>query len=175
MTISVPSELKARIEVAGEPVNWSALACRAFEAKLAEIIQKRGAKTMEDVVNRLRASKQKTGGEAYARGVEHGEAWAKTDAEADELARLDEFRDSCQRDRYTFADWFEMEGDHTFDHAGWIVAGILGYDHENDDEQDVRNYADQIFGEGPKGRAPDYLRGFVDGSLEVWYEVKNKL
>src|SRR5260370_8114024 len=72
-TITIPSDLKARMDAIGEEVNWSAVASRAFEARLAEIISKRGAKKMEDVVTRLRASKNKAQDEAKTRGIEAGE------------------------------------------------------------------------------------------------------
>ena len=36
-TITVPGELKKRMKRAGSKVNWSAVACEAFETKLAEI------------------------------------------------------------------------------------------------------------------------------------------
>jgi hypothetical protein len=44
--ISIPDDLRHRMdEVEGERINWSALACQAFESKLAEIITKRGSRT----------------------------------------------------------------------------------------------------------------------------------
>ncbi len=42
MTIYVPDELKGRMDEV-EGVNWSPLACQAFESKLAQVITKRGA------------------------------------------------------------------------------------------------------------------------------------
>ena len=53
-TISVPLELKKRMDKVKEDVNWSALACRAFEQKLAEVASKKENKTMNDVITRLR-------------------------------------------------------------------------------------------------------------------------
>ena len=44
-TISVPSELKARMDAVDESVNWSAVACQAFELKLAEITKRKGRRT----------------------------------------------------------------------------------------------------------------------------------
>ncbi len=35
--ISLPRELKARMDQVKEPVNWSAVAGKAFEAKLLEL------------------------------------------------------------------------------------------------------------------------------------------
>lgn len=171
MTISVPNELKGRMEAAGEDVSWSAVACAAFEAKLAEIIKQRGAKTMEDVVTRLRASKRKAGGEQYEKGREAGEAWAKNDAEADMLERLTEYREACAGDRYTFEDYFGMDTQAPLDHAGWIAAAILAPPGEQDTNE-ARAFADDIFGEH---RTNDYIRGFVDAAVEVWESVRSRL
>src|SRR5690242_4321225 len=87
-TISVPNDLKARMDACGEPVNWSAVACRAFEEKLAEITRRRGAKSMKEVAMRLRASKRRSETEVYNEGSEAGKDWAMHRAEADELERL---------------------------------------------------------------------------------------
>jgi len=35
--ISIPADLKRRMDKVSEGVNWSALACRAFEDKVAEM------------------------------------------------------------------------------------------------------------------------------------------
>src|SRR6516225_5119268 len=43
-TITVPPDLKARMEAVEESVNWSAIACQAFEQRLAEITRRRGAR-----------------------------------------------------------------------------------------------------------------------------------
>jgi len=45
-TISVPADLKGRMNKVKEDVNWSALACQAFQGKLAEIAAKKERKTM---------------------------------------------------------------------------------------------------------------------------------
>src|SRR4051812_13093986 len=57
--ISVPQELKARMEAVAEPVNWSSVACEAFESKLAEITARRGARDMREAIERLRASRRR--------------------------------------------------------------------------------------------------------------------
>lgn len=170
-TISVASDLKARMDAIGEPVNWSAVASRAFEQEVARIIQKRGTKTMDDVVTRLRASKRKAGGEQYEKGRQAGEAWAKDGAEADALARLEEFRDACEADRPAFEDYFEMEPNAPLDHAGWIAAAILAPE-DDQDTHEASAYAGELFGEH---RTNDFVRGFVDGALDVWDSVKDRL
>ena len=59
-TISIPRALKSRMDEVTENVNWSAVAARSFEDKLAEIISRKEIREMEEVVERLRASKRRT-------------------------------------------------------------------------------------------------------------------
>src|SRR4051794_17293907 len=95
-TISVPAELKARMEAAAEQVNWSAVACQAFEAKLAEIITRRGPRDMNDAITRLRESKRRADEAAESEGSEDGRRWAMEEAEAVELERLEALRASVR-------------------------------------------------------------------------------
>src|SRR5262245_47766624 len=99
-TISIPLDLKARMDAAGEQVNWSAVAARAFEEKLAELASRKSAKerTMADVVQRLRASKLKGQDRRYKAGHDAGERWAKNLASAEELERLADFLDTLDCD-----------------------------------------------------------------------------
>ena len=97
-TITVPADLKARMDQVKQPVNWSALACRAFEHKLAELITEKGTRNMSDVILRLRASKQRLDSELYKEGKGNGEAWAKDEAEAEELQALADARYEAQDD-----------------------------------------------------------------------------
>src|SRR5258708_2436795 len=88
MTIYVPDGLKRRMDEAAA-VNWSPLACRAFELKLAEIITAEGAKNMRDVIVRLRAEMAVDEVASKSRGRLLGESWAKNVARPAELKRLE--------------------------------------------------------------------------------------
>src|SRR5262245_57540294 len=92
-TISVPLDLKKRMDAAGAGVNWSAVACRAFEVELAEIAARKKEKTMDDVIQRLRASKLRGASEAHKEGDAAGRKWARDHAEADELQNLENLLD----------------------------------------------------------------------------------
>ena len=48
MTISVPRELKAQMDMAIEPIDWSALACGAFQKKADEILARKLASERGD-------------------------------------------------------------------------------------------------------------------------------
>ena len=88
LNISVPQNLKKRMDKVREPVNWSALACEAFERELGEIASRKETKKMTDVIQRLRASRMKGDSESKRLGREAGQYWAKDRAEAHELERL---------------------------------------------------------------------------------------
>src|SRR5262245_16856118 len=89
-TITVPQDLKNRMDAIKEDVNWSALACQAFEAKLGEIAAKKARLTMNNAaaIERLRALKRKENEQNYVRGEELGCGWAKAEATPRELEQL---------------------------------------------------------------------------------------
>src|SRR5688500_11217184 len=93
VTISVPRALRERMEAVKGQVNWSAVAARAFEAKLLaiEAANKRGAMSKQEVIKRLRASNGLEGREEYEEGKQAGRRWAESLATLGELRRLDDY------------------------------------------------------------------------------------
>src|SRR5690349_19928782 len=79
-TITVPADLKDRMDATGSSVNWSAVAARAFEVKLAEINARKKGATMDDVITRMKAADEADANEARQEGKEAGEQWARTEA-----------------------------------------------------------------------------------------------
>jgi len=163
-TISVPATLKVRMDQLAERVNWSALACEAFEQKLAALITAKGAKTMEEVVLRLQASKQKQLSALFEVGYQAGAEWARQVAEYDHLERL------ATAYAGSSSDWdrnFEHAPRHWFAQlvapaweceAFWEAALAVA---DLSDEFDVAD--------------PDFVRGFASGALAIWHAVKGKL
>jgi hypothetical protein len=96
-----------------EDVSWSAVACRAFEAKLAEIAARKEQRTMDDVIQRLRASQQKDEDEAYRDGHELGREWVTMTGDwAAEVGELKELAKVAERMR-SRGEWesaFDTEG-----------------------------------------------------------------
>ncbi len=170
-TITVPPDLKARMEAVEEPVNWSAIACRAFEQRLAEITKRRGARDMQEVINRLRASKQKPEDERYNEGREAGQEWARNQAEAAELIRLEKLREhSGASDWEAFFTTGEREAYGVPQHFVFQVFP----------EWDGSREASRDFWEtqaGDDNGYPDdaFVRGFAEGALEIWDQVKGEL
>jgi hypothetical protein len=168
-TITIPPDLKARMEAVEEPMNWSAIACTAFEQKLAEITKRRGAKDMKEVIDRLRASKQKHENEQYNGGHEAGQEWARNEAEAGELIRLEKFHDACGP-----SDWGRFFW--TSDRDAYGAAENLVFRIWPDDDRD-RDAASNFWESQGHEEYPDdeFVRGFAEGALEIWDQVKNQL
>src|SRR5262249_28143611 len=155
-TITVPPDLKARMDEVEEDVNWSAIACEAFEQKLAEIIQRRGTVDMTEVIDRLRASKRKHASEQYQQGLEAGQHWARDEAEAEELIQLEKLRDRCWRDWEGF---FVSGGHSAYGVAERFVFAI--WPEENADRDAPQNYWEQRgFEDYPDD---EFIRGFAEG------------
>jgi hypothetical protein len=168
-TITIPPDLKGRMEAVEEPVNWSAIACQAFEQKLAEFTKRRGARDMKEVADRLRASKQKHESVQYNEGQEAGRQWAKDQAEAGELILLERWRDSCRSGEWS--DCFATDGRSAYAASEHFVFRIWP---ESDGARgDAQNFWEQ---QGCEDHPQDeFVHGFADGALEVWDEVKDQL
>lgn len=167
-TVPLPADLKRRMENAGEVVNWSAGAARAFETVLAEIAFRNERKNMDDVIQRLRASKQESDAESYKDGFCVGEEWAKSAASALELKRLQRCRDRSR-------DWtFETDERDAWGACEWLYFQIHP---ENDhDRREAEGFWDEVLDTNDDRRfEPAFLQGFANGALNVWCEAKSQV
>lgn len=172
-SISVPHDLKGRMDEV-EHVNWSAIACKAFEQKLAEIASQKEKKTMTDVVQRLKGLKIKSEDAAFKDGFQTGQQWAKEKADPDQLAKLDECRSTDFLEDFIFK---ENDGD-AFGPNEYL-ARLL-----SDEPEPTRSscvaFWEEILGD-PAGKDMkkrfnvSWLRGFAEGALQVWDEVKDQI
>lgn len=163
MMISIPDDFKRRLDKI-EGVNWSAIARAAFEAKLSEInLQQSGVASMEDVINRLRESAKKAESESYERGFEEGKSWAAKVAEVTELRRLEKIEDYP----------WELGGTSAYSDAEILFFQIQP-DADGDRDESER-FWEHAFGDDFDTDDTDLLRGFAEGALQVWNEVKGKL
>lgn len=189
-TISVPRELKRRMKAVKEDINWSALACRAFEDKLAEIAAKRGKNAMADVIQRLRASKQRGADALYRQGHEDGRRWASEQAEYDNLVRLEQLYEEKRtgRDWEKFFDPRLGPDELTIGECLMMaVCPVLSV--KANGETSIGNLVERdcwrhvcatfwksIVGDDDfKVDSPSYVRGFAEGALALWSEVKDRL
>lgn len=145
MNISVPDELKNRMDNAGNGENWSAIACTAFEIRLGEIAKLKQEKEMSDVIQRLRASKKSRQTEAFSLGEKLGYQWARDRAEFDELERVLDF----EGDKVDAFDRFVTEGAYDL----WDSLCVEPEDIKRD----------------------GFLDGFIDGVTRLYNEVADAL
>src|SRR5258708_2891923 len=88
VTLYIPDDLKARMDGAGEAVNWSGVAQRAFREAISTHSISKDHSDMENVIERLRASKERFEDRQLEGGKAVGSRWAKTKAEYFELAAV---------------------------------------------------------------------------------------
>ena len=99
-TITVPADLKNRMKAMGRDINWSSVACVAFENKI-EKIEAAERKQFEHAIIRLRAEKsQQAICHEHENGLLKGRQWAIEIASIESLQRLRKFRDSLTGDKW---------------------------------------------------------------------------
>jgi hypothetical protein len=170
--VSLPRELKARMDAVRSPVNWSAVAVQAFEAKLLELQSSKEVKGMNDVIDRLKAAAELEANEDYQDGFKAGQAWAKQVARPKELKRIAEFVDSNEG-----PEWWDV------DYPGWLAPfGAVDYfvfaawPSRQGDRDAPREFWEQALGEDVhRLEDADFFRGFGEGVVEVWDQVSDKL
>jgi hypothetical protein len=171
MNISLPSDLRRRMDQVSKrtAVNWSALACAAFDSRIREIESehKDGGKMLK-AIERLRALDKEGEKDATTYGMKAGRDWVCEAAKPSELRRLErmtgeEFEAILTRDR----------------RAAFCIAEKLAFVMLPDEDQD-RDGASDFWSRAMRGTAPEdlddvFLRGFVSGALEAWEEIKPQL
>jgi hypothetical protein len=120
MKTLVPDDLKARMDEAGQAVNWSVIAQQAFREVILNLAVRRETATMDDAVERLRASKQSSVETERESGLEVGEEWATEDATYSELLRIAKAVEEARReiDWQTLQDLIDPE--HKMDAGDWV-------------------------------------------------------
>lgn len=163
MSISLPDGLKRRMDAVGEPVNWSAVASRAFEFELGEIAKRKKEKDMQEVINRLKASKLKSETAGHRQGYEYGKRWASDSAEWLELANLYKMQE------IDLPNWYERM---TSRSSRWSLAeqiyGVIKFKGEED--LIIQEDAIDFWERNTNVMNPDneVVRGFVDGALHIY-------
>lgn len=158
-TITVPHDLKKRMKRTGSKVNWSAVACDAFENKLEEIGPYEEIDTIEGAIERLKASSTETADQSSeaklpsTAGEAAGRHWALNLASVQQLAALEEFRTEVTPEK-----WFEI----LTTRDGWFeLTRRIATREAIEQVEDER----RMFGEGPREhRGPGrHGRGRHDG------------
>ncbi len=172
-SVSISADLRRRMDQVKELVNWSDVAAKAFEAKLAEITARKENKVMTDVIERLRVSLRKEQGMSFNDGFEAGRKWAENDATAPELKRLESFENITKaKSPSEWQNWFLLCGTH----KPWLLLVSVIQDDKN-----AHPLTAQAFWKGLLGEASqevnngDFLRGFVEGAVDLWAKVQEQL
>jgi hypothetical protein len=167
MNISIPDDLRKRMDKANktEDVNWSQVAAGAFEMKLAEIASRKVERTMDDVVQRLKASKLESSSKDEKEGKEAGFEWAKKHAEWPELVRLNKL-------------WGDGNFDAIFNASNDSTSFFLETaDPERMAEcggRDESDWTEEVF--GVAGSISDeYVYAFWNGAVQIYNEVQDKV
>lgn len=173
--ITLPPELRARMEAAPPSVNWSAVAAQAFEQKLTQIDSLKETTTMEDVIKRLKAADELDGNEAVQEGREAGEAWAKDVARPKwlrNLAKLDAVEASWAAE-YVLEVWAGPMNNKSLAlelYRQMIPRG-------EPDRHDVAAFWEEALGDDGEKRIEDldFARGFVRGAIDLWEKVEDEV
>jgi hypothetical protein len=189
MNISVPRELKARMDAATAyrlpgSVNWSAVASAAFEAKLLELASNKEVRGLKDVIARLRAADELDRNENYRAGRVAGERWAEQKATAQQLRNLRRCVDeSSGRLLAGFESVASDAASETGPGVGWhVYFGTLGRGVARTwpEVQAVSAEADTFWrgvlgDESYRIESVPFGQGFVDGALGVWAKVERQV
>ena len=162
ISIYVSDEMKARMDEAGTDANWSAIAQRAFGSELDHVQSVKEVKTMTDVIDRLRASKQKFLDQELADGKTAGAHWAKTEAEFEELRKMS-IMGSAGLDQLGAPTGLVLAM-HVHDK---VIGGDVGLEDVAFFFQVDPDLLDDI--------SEKYVQSFVEGALNVWQEVADEL
>ena len=151
MSIYVPDDMKKRMVAIGdEKVNWSNVAQVAFRQAIANVTFPKEP-TMEDVIERLKASKENSEQQDIVSGRNRGRAWASKGAEYFELKLVADL------------DVRNAEFNEDEDAAAWVISRLEG--------ANLGDFPD-LFGDEPVSDA--YVEGFIEGAREIWQAVRQE-
>lgn len=123
-------------------------------------------KDVSSVVERLRESKQQAMSEEYNQGLKAGREWAESTAEYTELRRLGEMKEGMSP--VEWESWFGANVS-VWQDLFWAIhpeqAGSRG---------EAESFWEMAVGDNVE-LTSDFVRGFGDGAVHVWQEVKDKL
>jgi hypothetical protein len=174
--VSLPRALKARMDAVKSPVNWSAVAAQAFEAKLLELESTKEVKGMDDVIARLKAAAELEGNEEYQDGFKAGQEWAKKVARPKELKRIAKHIAEYTIDLVA-GWWWDVDSpawSAPFGAVDYFV--FAAWPQRYDDRDAPKEFWEQALGDDAhRIDDADFFRGFGEGAVEIWEQVKDEL
>ena len=142
-TITVPWELKKRMKKAGQKLNWSAIACEAFEGKLEEMGPIEDITSVEGALERIKniaAERDQNFEMAFGEGKEAGTHWALNFASPEQLSRIQKLKEKIEDPEEEVHNNFKKQM--LTPHGRGLLAKCVGYGLEFGEE----------FFQGPEGR-----------------------
>lgn len=154
--VSLTKELRKRMDSVKGQVNWSEVARNAFESKLAEIERTKGTNVDQELIDRLRKSKEEAENEDYQTGWNDGQVWAKDYADFRDLQRVERFCES-------------NDNDYSWVHIYYVISDV---DNRVDAREPLEFWEQHT---GIMEPSDGMVKGFIEGALEVWQKVKEHL
>lgn len=153
MTLTVPDELYARIQVVKGKINMSAVFQKAMEqAVTLEEIKMKALSSKEKAIERLRVERQKSEQE----WLDCGKADGLKDAENLSYEDFEQI-------------WALYESKHELEmHGLWIELHQFPEDFHELLEERMKQYS-------PKPIKERYLAGWIDGVTDFWDEIKDEI
>ena len=126
---------------------------------------------MAEVIERLQKSKRESETQEFQSGWDVGKKWAKEYADVSELKRLETWIDDERLSECRY----EPPENNVFDAADLLAFALCPYDksHSGSRELWMRAVDDDV--QTHDIVQPEFLRGFVEGALDVWDKVKDQL
>ena len=146
VNVSVPDEMKERMDALGDRVNWSEAARAAFEREIAAATMPVDP-NLDQVIERLRVSKAESHQLDLLRVRNNGREWAKLRAPYNDLRAVGKLR----------------------------LTGH-GYAGQVDHALGISDYNESLWFDGTGETPSDeYVEAFVEGAKDVWREVADKI
>ena len=127
----------------------------------------------DDVVDRLRAAREKAAKEEYVDGENAGRKWAKSTATPKELKRLERYVSIGDGSE----GWWDVDCSNwcaPFGAADYFVFALRLRD--KDDPDAPHQFWKEALGDDiHRIQDGDFLRGFGEGAIAVWEQVKDRL
>lgn len=169
MNISVPDSLRARMDRMSKKseVNWSAIACRAFEEQVQQFERQRKTEVaMQDVIDRLKSEAAAESSEVSGQGAAAGADWAKRYAKPAQLKRLAKAAENSNEFGF-IQDEMNANNPPAQQFAYYVSSAK-----DQEDSFILKDVASEIFGDDWAQLDAEYVDAFAHAAIEVWESVE---
>lgn len=176
-SILLPDSLKRKMDAVTEPIDWSAIAARAFESRVKELEFNKECE-IDGAVARLREQKQQRENIIFKDGYKAGRIWALKSANIRQLQNLHGYFDELMKAAtglwaYLFETTAGQPG-----LAEWRIYCKIEPEFSGDSEASSNFWANFKVKESCLDEGylhTEWVRGFAEGALAIWNSIKDKL